>query len=244
MPDTKGQANGRFVVKMSGQALEGDASKGIICGTTIAALANTLKTIVTTANMEIVVIVGGGNIARGQELQQQNVSRNPGDTVGMLATIANAIMFGDALEQAGQPARAMSAIPMDTVAEPYILKRALRHLDKGRVVIIGGGIARPRHSTDFAAAQYAAELEATRVIMAKNGVDQVYDKDPNEHDDAKPIPELSCDEFLARGLKVCDGPAVVFCGRNGVSIQVVGIENPMNIFDAVRGLPIGTLIHP
>jgi uridylate kinase len=233
----------RFVVKMSGKALEGKGASGIISGATIEELVQTLKKMVEN-DLQVVIVVGGGNIARGEELLQEGVGRNAGDNAGMLATIANAFFLEDALEQIGQSARAMTAIEMKAFAEPYVRKKAIRHTQKGRVVIIGGGIGRPFHSTDFAAAQYAAELDASRIIMAKNGVDGVYSHDPNRFPDkAEHIPKISCANFVQRQLGVCDIPAVAFCGKNNLEIQIVGVDQPVNILDAATGGPIGTLIH-
>jgi uridylate kinase len=233
----------RFVVKISGKALEGDGTSGIISGSTIRELAQTLKKMVTIG-IHVVVVVGGGNIARGEELQKEGISRNVGDAAGMLATVENAFFLEDILEQEGQPARTMTAIEIKPFAELYVRKRALRHNEKGRVVIIGGGIGKPYHSTDFAAGQYAAELDATRVIMAKNGVDAAYTHDPHRFpDDAQRIDEISCDDFVTQRLGVCDIPAVAFCGKHSVEIQIVGVDRPMNIFDAAMGVSIGTLIH-
>lgn len=233
----------RYLVKMSGEVLRGDNSTGIVHGVTILKIAKILKKM-SQSGIETVVVVGGGNIARGGELLEQGIRQMAGDAAGMLSTCVNAMLLEDVLEQLGQPARTTTAFEMKQMAEPYIRKRVDRHLQKGRVVILGGGIGQPLHSTDFAAVQRAKELNCRRVIMAKNGVDAVYTKDPNRFKDAQRIDQINCQRFLSKGLEVCDATAITFCRTHKLEVQVVGINDPRNILRAAKGQEIGTLITP
>ena len=233
----------RIAVKVSGDALGDKNADCVVDGKILERLVEVL-TKLNQEGVQAVVIVGGGNIARGRDLLAQGITQDAGDPVGMLATVQNAIMLGDVFEQRRQPVRVMTSVVMNDVAEPFNRKRGIRHMQKGRIVIIGGGIGKPKHSSDFAAAQMASELKCDRLIMAKNGVDAVYDKDPNRFPDAHAIESITCRQFLSQGLEVCDATAITFCQTNKLQVQIVGIDDPWNILRAAQGDDIGTFINP
>ena len=192
--------------------------------------------------VEIAVVVGGGNFFRGAELSQRGMDRGRADYMGMLGTVLNALALQDFLEQAGAQVRVQSAIAMTQVAEPYIPLRAERHLEKGRVVIFGAGAGLPYFSTDTVSAQRALEIGADAVLVAKNGVDGVYDDDPRTNPKAKKLDQISYQEALVQGLKVVDSTAFSLCMDNGMPMVVFGMEPAGNITKALQGDRLGTLV--
>ena len=192
--------------------------------------------------VEISVVVGGGNFFRGAELSQRGMDRGRADYMGMLGTVMNALALQDFLEQAGAATRVQSAISMTQVAEPYIPRRASRHLEKGRVVIFGAGAGLPYFSTDTVAAQRALEIGAEAVLVAKNGVDGVYTADPKKDATAERIDRITYLDALRRGLKVVDSTAFSLCMDNGMDMRVFGMEPAGNVTRALLGESIGTLV--
>ncbi|MFV0435620.1 MAG: UMP kinase [Leucobacter sp.] len=196
-----------------------------------------------TDEVEVAVVVGGGNFFRGAELSQRGMDRARADYMGMLGTVMNALALQDFLEQAGVHSRVQSAITMTQVAETYIPLRAIRHLEKGRVVIFGAGAGLPYFSTDTVGAQRALEIHAEEVLVAKNGVDGVYTADPNKNPNATLIEEVTYNDALVRGLKVVDSTAFSLCMDNGMPMRVFGMEPAGNVTAAIRGEKLGTLVH-
>ena len=192
--------------------------------------------------VEIAVVVGGGNFFRGAELSQRGMDRGRADYMGMLGTVMNALALQDFLEQAGAATRVQSAISMTQVAEPYIPRRAERHMEKGRVVIFGAGAGLPYFSTDTVAAQRALETKCTEILVAKNGVDGVYTADPHKDPTATRIDELTYSDALLRGLKVVDSTAFSLCMDNGIDMRVFGMEPAGNVTKALLGETMGTLV--
>jgi uridylate kinase len=192
--------------------------------------------------VEVAIVVGGGNFFRGAELSQRGMDRGRADYMGMLGTVMNALALQDFLEQAGAATRVQSAIAMTQVAEPYIPRRAERHMEKGRVVIFGAGAGLPYFSTDTVAAQRALEIHAVEVLVAKNGVDGVYSADPRIDADAVKLEKLTYNEALQKGLKVVDSTAFSLCMDNGMPMHVFGMEPAGNVAKAIRGERIGTLV--
>jgi uridylate kinase len=192
--------------------------------------------------VEIAIVVGGGNFFRGAELSQRGMDRGRADYMGMLGTVMNALALQDFLEQAGAATRVQSAISMTQVAEPYIPLRAERHLEKGRVVIFGAGAGLPYFSTDTVSAQRALEIGAEAVLVAKNGVDGVYDDDPRTNPNATKLERISYQEALVQGLKVVDSTAFSLCMDNKMPMHVFGMEPAGNITRALRGEHIGTMV--
>lgn len=192
--------------------------------------------------VEVAVVVGGGNFFRGAELSQRGMERGRADYMGMLGTVMNALALQDFLEQAGAQTRVQSAISMTQVAEPYIPRRAERHLEKGRVVIFGAGAGLPYFSTDTVAAQRALEIGADAVLVAKNAVDGVYTADPKKDPTATKIDEISYQEALVQGLKVVDSTAFSLCMDNRMPMVVFGMEPAGNVTAALRGERLGTLV--
>ncbi|MEP6480852.1 MAG: UMP kinase, partial [Rhodoglobus sp.] len=206
----------------------------------VAALAKEIAA--ASADVEIAIVVGGGNFFRGAELSQRGMDRGRADYMGMLGTVMNALALQDFLEQAGAATRVQSAISMTQVAEPYIPRRAERHLEKGRVVIFGAGAGLPYFSTDTVAAQRALEISADVVLVAKNGVDGVYDADPRQNASASKLDKITYQEALVQGLKVVDSTAFSLCMDNGMPMVVFGMEPGGNVTKAIRGDRIGTLV--
>jgi uridylate kinase len=194
------------------------------------------------ATVEIAIVVGGGNFFRGAELSQRGMDRGRADYMGMLGTVMNALALQDFLEQAGAETRVQSAISMTQVAEPYIPRRAERHLEKGRVVIFGAGAGLPYFSTDTVAAQRALEIDADIVLLAKNGVDGVYTADPKLDKNATRIDSITYQEALQTGLKVVDSTAFSLCMDNAMPMQVFGMAPAGNVTKAILGASIGTLV--
>ncbi|WP_424449593.1 UMP kinase [Microbacterium arborescens] len=192
--------------------------------------------------VEVAIVVGGGNFFRGAELSQRGMDRGRADYMGMLGTVMNALALQDFLEQAGAATRVQSAISMTQVAEPYIPRRAERHMEKGRVVIFGAGAGLPYFSTDTVAAQRALEIKADEVLVAKNGVDAVYTADPKKDPTARKIERITYGEALQQGLKVVDSTAFSLCMDNGIDMRVFGMEPAGNVTRALLGERIGTLV--
>ncbi|HYN67547.1 MAG TPA: UMP kinase, partial [Ornithinibacter sp.] len=192
--------------------------------------------------IEVAVVVGGGNFFRGAELQQKGMDRSRADYIGMLGTVMNCLALQDFLEKEGIDTRVQTAITMGQVAEPYIPRRAIRHLEKGRVVIFGAGAGMPYFSTDTVSAQRALECKCDVVLMSKNGVDGVYDSDPRTNPDARKLERVSFEDALRSGLKVVDAAAFSLCMDNHLPMVVFGMEGDGNITRALRGERIGTLV--
>ncbi len=229
----------RVLLKMSGEAFGG--GRVGVDPDVVADLARQIAD-VARDGAQLAVVVGGGNFFRGAELSHRGMDRPRADYMGMLGTVMNCLALQDFLEKQGVDTRVQTAITMGQVAEPYIPRRAVRHLEKGRVVIFGAGAGMPYFSTDTVAAQRALEIGAQVLLMGKNGVDGVYDADPRSHPDAVRFDRLSYAEFLARKLKVADSTAVSLCMDNGLPILVFDLRCDGNIARAVRGEKIGTLI--
>jgi uridylate kinase len=232
------QKRRRVLLKLSGESF-GGGSLGVNPDV-VSALAKEIA--LAAADTEIAIVVGGGNFFRGAELSQRGMDRERADYMGMLGTVMNALALQDFLEQAGAETRVQSAISMTQVAEPYIPRRAERHLEKGRVVIFGAGAGLPYFSTDTVAAQRALEISADVVLVAKNGVDGVYDGDPRKNAKAAKLERITYQEALVRGLKVVDSTAFSLCMDNSMPMVVFGMEPSGNITKAIRGDRIGTLV--
>lgn len=198
--------------------------------------------VASSDGVEIAIVVGGGNFFRGAELSQRGMDRGRADYMGMLGTVMNALALQDFLEQAGAEVRVQSAITMTQVAEPYIPLRALRHLEKGRVVIFGAGAGLPYFSTDTVSAQRALEIGCDMVLVAKNGVDGVYTADPKKDATAERLDHVTYQDALVRGLKVVDSTAFSLCMDNSMPMLVFGMEPAGNLVRALRGERIGTLV--
>ncbi|MHB1063357.1 MAG: UMP kinase [Georgenia sp.] len=196
--------------------------------------------------VQVAIVVGGGNFFRGAELSQRGIDRSRADYMGMLGTVMNALALQDFLEQAGVRTRVQTAIAMGQVAEPYIPLRAIRHLEKGRVVVFGAGAGMPYFSTDTVAAQRALETHCDEVLVGKNGVDGVYTADPRTDPTASKLDHLTYDEAIRQGLKVVDAAAFSLCMDNDLTMRVFGMTEPGNVTRALRGEKIGTLVtrHP
>jgi uridylate kinase len=233
-------AFGRVLLKLSGEALMGEREYGQDPDR-ITAIARALHS-VHEQGVQVAIVVGGGNILRGTQEAARGMDRATADYAGMLATLLNALTVSDALEQLGVNTRVLSAINVSQVAEPYIRRRAIRHLEKGRVVIFAAGTGNPFFTTDTAAALRALEIGAQAILMGKNGVPGVMDADPREHPDARLIPELTHLEAIERGLKVMDTTALSLCMDNRVPLYVFNLDDETNIERVVRGERIGTII--
>lgn len=231
----------RVVLKLSGEALAGDKGFGID-PETVDAIAREIKETKAATHLEIAIVVGGGNLWRGLAGSSKGMDRTTADYMGMLATVMNGLALQDALENCGVDTRIQSAIEMRQVAEPYIRRRAIRHLEKGRVVIFASGTGNPYFSTDTTAALRAAEIEADVILMAKKNTDGVYDSDPRYNPDAKKFTELAYIEVLQRGLGVMDSTATSLCMDNKIPIIVFSIDEPGNILKAASGQNIGTVV--
>ncbi|MTI94456.1 MAG: UMP kinase [Firmicutes bacterium] len=231
----------RVVLKLSGEALSGAKGFGID-GNVIRETSKQIKQL-TDMGVEVACVVGGGNIWRGATARHEGMDRATADYMGMLATVINGLALQDALENCGVITRTQTAIEMRQVAEPYIRRRAIRHLERGRVVIFAAGTGNPYFSTDTTAALRAAEIEADAILMAKGNVDGVYDKDPLKEPDAKFFPELTYIEVLKLGLGVMDATAASLCMDNKIPIIVFSMAEDGNIVKAVCGDKIGTIIR-
>jgi len=228
----------RILLKLSGEALAGPKGFGLDPDT-IQPIALQIKEIIEMG-VQVAIVVGGGNFWRGRS--GENMDRTTADYMGMMATVINGLALQDALENVGVITRVQTAIEMRQIAEPYIRRRAVRHLEKNRVVIFAAGTGNPYFSTDTTAALRAAEIEAEVILLAKK-VDAVYDKDPNENDDANKFEDVSYIEILNRGLKVMDSTATSLCMDNKIPLKVFGLDDPENIKKVVLGKPMGTYIH-
>ena len=230
----------RVVLKLSGEALAGKQGYGIDPAT-VDAIA---KQVVEVANtgIQLAIVVGGGNIWRGLSDNAQGMDRVSADYMGMLATVMNALALQSAIEKNGVVTRVQTAINMQQVAEPYIRRRAIRHMEKGRVVIFGAGTGNPYFSTDTTAALRAAEIDANAILMAKNGVDGVYDSDPKVNPDAKMYTHLSDLDIIQKQLGVMDNTATTLCMNNNIPIVVFNIDTEGSIIAACTGKEIGTLV--
>ncbi|MDP2288393.1 MAG: UMP kinase [Actinomycetota bacterium] len=229
----------RVLLKLSGEAFAGGGGLGVDPDV-VASIARQIADVVH-GGTEVAVVIGGGNYFRGAELSERGMDRARADYMGMLGTVMNCLALQDFCEKAGVETRVQTAITMGQVAEPYIPRKAMRHLDKGRVVIFGAGLGQPYFSTDTTAAQRALEIGAEVVLMAK-GVDGVYDADPRTNPDATRFTTLTHDEVLARNLKVADATAISLCRDNALPLVVFNLLVDGNIARAVRGETIGTLV--
>ena len=198
---------------------------------------------IANSGVQVAVVVGGGNFFRGAELQQRGMQRDRADYMGMLGTVMNCLALQDFCEKAGVDTRVQTAITMGQVAEPYIPRKAERHMEKGRVVIFGAGSGMPYFSTDTVAAQRALEIGADALLMGKQGVDGVYDSDPKTNPNAHKFDELTYDEFLSRDLKVADATAVAMARDNDLTMIFFNLETPGNIARVINGEEIGTTVH-
>lgn len=226
----------RIVLKLSGEAMAGPGGVGIDTGI-VHVIAEKVKE-VHDLGVQTSIVVGGGNFWRGRD--SGSMDRATSDYMGMLGTVMNALALQDALEGLNCVTRVQTAIEMKSVAEPYIRRRAIRHLEKGRIVIFAGGTGNPYFSTDTTAALRAAEIDAEVILLAKKGVDGIYDSDPKFNKDAKKFDELSYFEILKRELKIMDSTATSLCMDNKIPLTVFGIDEPSNIVDVVLGSSIGT----
>ncbi|MCC2679463.1 MAG: hypothetical protein K0R29_2039 [Pseudobdellovibrio sp.] len=230
----------RILLKLSGEALAGSQGTGINT-TVIQQIAQDVK-LAHDTGVEIGIVIGGGNIFRGIAASAQGMDRASSDYMGMLATCINSLALQDALEKAGVATRVQSAIEMAQIAEPYIRRRAVRHLEKGRIVIFGAGTGNPYFTTDTAASLRAMEINA-EVLMKATKVDGIYDKDPAKHSDAKRYDKISYIDVLKQGLQVMDSTAISLCMDNKLPIMTFDLAKPGNILKAVQGERIGTLVH-
>lgn len=238
-PDVPDGGWRRVLLKLSGEAFAGGGGLGVDPDV-VASVARQIADVVRTG-VQVAVVIGGGNYFRGAQLSDRGMDRARADYMGMLGTVMNCLALQDFCEKAGLDTRVQTAITMGQVAEPYVPRRAMRHLDKGRVVIFGAGLGQPYFSTDTTAAQRALEIGAEVVLMAK-GVDGVYDDDPRTNPDARKFDQLTHDEVLARNLKVADATAISLCRDNHLPIVVFNLLVDGNIARAVRGETIGTFV--
>ena len=230
----------RILIKLSGEALAGDKGVGIDLPT-VQAIAKEIAE-VHQSGVQIALVIGGGNLWRGEPAAAAGMERVQADYTGMLGTVMNALVMADSLQQCGVDTRVQTAIPMQNVAEPYIRGRALRHLEKGRIVIFGAGIGSPYFSTDTTAALRAAEIEAEAILMAKNGVDGVYNADPKKDANAIKFDELTHVEVIKRGLKIMDATASTLSMDNDIDLVVFNMNETGNIKLVVFGEQIGTTV--
>jgi uridylate kinase len=234
----------RVVLKLSGEAFASDAADETIDSVTVDRIAKELADARAELGIEIGIVVGGGNIWRGATGSAAGMDRANADYMGMLATVINALALRDALERHGQPTRVQTAIGMSQLAEPYIRLRAMRHLEKGRIVIFAAGTGNPFFTTDTAGALRAIEIEADVLLKGTHGsTDGVYDADPVEHPDAHKLDEVTFDEILSQGLRAMDLTAITLCRENSLPILYFSIMEPGNVRRALQGERIGTLIR-
>lgn len=233
----------RAVLKISGEALASQASDETIDAPTVRRIAREIAETVAETGVELAVMIGGGNIWRGQTGAGEGMDRATSDTMGMLGTVINALALQDAIEREGHPTRVLSAIAMPEVCEPYVRRRAIRHLEKGRVVIFAAGMGRPFFTTDTPAALRAAEIEAAAVLKGTHsGVNGVYSADPRLFPDAELYEEVSFIDVMTKDLRVMDMTAITFCRDNNLPVLVFDLMTPGNIHGALVGERIGTLI--
>ena len=239
MFDVASKKINRILLKLSGEALLGKKPFGVDPDVLVY-LAEEIKSIVD-AGVQTGIVIGGGNIFRGEGLAQSGIDRVTGDQMGMLATIINALALQDALERQGLVARVMSALKVNEVCEDYIRRRAIRHLEKGRVTIFSAGTGNPYFTTDSAASLRAVEIEADLLIKATR-VNGVFSQDPLRNDDALHFESISYDEFIVKKLSVMDTTSIVMCRDNNLPVRVYDMNIPNALFDIVKGENIGTLI--
>ena len=232
----------RIVLKLSGEALAGDQGFGIN-PLVVEEIAKEIAEIARTTDLQIAIVVGGGNIWRGLAGSAKGMDRASADYMGMIATVMNSLALQDALENAGAATRVQTAIAMQEVAEPYIRRRAIRHLEKGRIVIFAAGTGNPYFSTDTTASLRAAEIEADAILMAKKFADGVYDSDPRTNPDAKKFDELTYMDVISRELKVMDATSTTLCKDNNIPIVVFSMDIPGNITRAAKGEVVGTIVR-
>ena len=230
----------RVLLKLSGEALSG--KEKIFDPEVLKSLATEIRE-AQQLGVEIAIVVGGGNFIRGKTVADIGIDRVQGDYMGMLATIINALAIQSALEGVGVDTRVQTSIEMEKVAEPFIQRRAIRHLEKGRVVIFGGGTGSPYFSTDTTAALRASEIKADVILMAKNGVDGVYSADPKKDPNATRYEHLTYMDLLSKGLAVMDSTATSMCMDNNMELMVFNMNEPGNIVRAMKGEKIGTIIN-
>ena len=234
----------RVVLKMSGEALASSASDETIDAAIVERLAGEIVGVRIELDLELAIMVGGGNIWRGTTGEGKGLDRTTSDTMGMLATVINALALQDAVERLGQPSRVLSAVHMAEVAEPYIRRRAIRHLEKGRIVIFAAGMGNPYFTTDTSAALRAAEIEAELLLKGTHsGVDGVYSADPKLDPKAERYDKLSFMDVVNKDLRVMDLTAVTFCKDNGLPVLVFDLMGAGNLRRALAGEEIGTLIR-
>ena len=229
----------RVLLKLSGEVFGG--GRVGVDPVVVKAMAGEIADVVRTG-VQVAIVVGGGNFFRGAELQKSGMDRARADYMGMLGTVMNCLALQDFLEKEGVETRVQTAIAMGQVAEPYIPRRAMRHLEKGRVVIFGAGAGMPYFSTDTVAAQRALEIGAEVILMGKQGVDGVYDSDPHENADAVKFDHVTYDEFLARGLKVADATSASLSRDNNLNMIVFNLSEHGNIARVISGEKIGTTV--
>ena len=230
----------RVLIKVSGEALAGDKAGGLdfdVIGKVCEVIAKCVR-----EGVQVGIVVGGGNFWRGAKNGAGKMDRTRADHMGMIATVLNSLAMADALENRGVDVRVQTAIEMKSIAEPYVRLRAVRHLEKGRVVIIGCGTGNPFFSTDTAAVLRAAEIEADVILMAKN-IDGVYDDDPRKNPNAKKLNQISYDEVLANHLGVVDSTAASLSQDNGIKTVIFALNNPENIYRVICGEDVGTIIE-
>jgi len=231
----------RVILKLSGEALSGEKGVGIDAQC-VKSIAGEIKKLYDTGEVELAIIIGGGNIWRGRDAQENGMERASADYMGMLGTILNALALQNALEVMGLETRTMTSLTIPSVAEPYIRRKAIGHLEKDIIVIFGGGTGNPFFSTDTTAALRAAEIGAKTILMAKNGVDGVYDKDPRKNPDAKRFEKISFRDLINSKLQIMDLTAATLCSENNIEILVFDMKVPGNIAKAIRDDSIGTRI--
>ena len=236
---TTPQADRRVLLKLSGEAFGG--GKVGLSPDVVRGIAEQIGAAVREG-VQVAIVVGGGNFFRGAQLQEQGMDRTRADYMGMLGTVMNCLALQDFLEDAGVDTRVQTAITMGQVAEAYIPRRAIRHLEKGRVVIFGAGAGMPFFSTDTVSAQRALEIKCDAVLMSKNGVDGVYDSDPRTNPDARKLDRVTYEEAIQQNLKVVDAAAFSLCRENHLPMVVFGMEGPGNVTRALLGEPIGTVV--
>ena len=232
----------RIVLKLSGEALAGEQGFGINPDV-VEEFAKEIAALAKSTDLEIAIVVGGGNLWRGLAGSNQGMDRATADYMGMLATVMNSLALQDALEQAGVDTRVQTAIEMQEIAEPYIRRRAIRHLEKKRIVIVGAGLGKPYFSTDTTAALRAAEIEADAILMAKKFADGVYDSDPKTNPNAVKFDELTYNDIITKELKVMDATSTTLCKDNNIPIIVFSMDIPGNITKAAKGEEIGTIVR-
>jgi uridylate kinase len=234
----------RVVLKLSGEALASSASDETIDASTVDFLATVIANAMSRNELELAVVVGGGNIWRGATGAMAGMNRANSDIMGMLGTVINALALQDAIESHGRATRVMSAIGMDQVAEPYIRRRAVRHLEKSRVVIFAAGMGNPYFTTDTAGVQRAAEIEADMVLKGTHGgVDGVYSEDPRKNAAATKYDVISFDDVITGNLRVMDMTAITFCKDNRIPIRVFDLMADGNLERALNGDAVGTLVN-